>query len=513
MSRLETPVSWTVPGVDPTKSPLMRRRSQLALLLAVVGCATARVPASAPSAIAPGQTETALSARVMAESLSFEATERLAVAWGLAPRSSAERRAETTAPGALRFDDDWTKEIAASVYSLPSSFFSTAEVREFLRAVRGLAPKREILVLADPAMRAALKGVSGVRPLPTFGRAYSPWPRDPLSLVKRADGGLAVLLRPNLQRGREEDATLGRALIQTLPEDLDRRWKKPVWTVAAVPFHNGQALTAPDAVWISIHTLEPRILEILGLDRVPVETFGTAEGIDRYLAAARKAADELSRLYGRPVRFVHPLPESGELPARVELFRTLGGGAGTDLDSIVTLLPGGTGSADSPKVALVADFAAGAALLGRLSLADLAAAKATYGFLPGADPRSVFRAGLATPSAQGLGAYLDAVAAHLMSAGLEVRRLPLLLVPYSALTRADELPEGGTFLIGWNNAVLETRDGALRAEMFASGLPTADREAETAYAAAGARLTLLPALPVSVIRGGGYRCASNHVRR
>lgn len=491
-----------------------RRRAHLALLVAIVGCASARSRSAAPSATAaPERNEAALARRVAAEGLSFEQTESLAVAWGLVPHSSAGRHLEKAAPGALRFDDDWTREIAASVYSLPSGFFSTAEAKAFLAGVHALAPQREILVLADPAARSALGSLPGVRTLPTFGRTYSPWPRDPLSLVKRADGGLAVLLRPNLQRGREQDATLGRALIQALPEDLDRRWKKPVWTVAGVPFHNGQALIAPQAAWITIHTLEPRVLQILGLDRVPVETFGTAEGIDRYLAAVRRAADELGVLYGRTARFVHPLPESGELSARVELLRTLGGGAGTDLDSIVTLLPRRSGAADSPLIALVADVSAGTALLGRLSPGDLAAANATYGFLPGADLRSIFQAGLATPSAQGLGAFLDNMAGRLAAEGLEVRRLPLLFAPYSALSRADELPEGGSFLIGWNNAVLETRGGTLRAEGFASGLPTGDREAEAAYASAGARLTLFPVLPMSVVRGGGYRCASNHVRR
>jgi hypothetical protein len=491
----------------------MRRRSQLALLLAIVGCATTRVPAPAPPPPAPERTETALAQRVVAEGLSFEQTESLAVAWGLAPRPSAGRHLEKAAPGVLRFDDDWTREIATSVYSLPSSFFSAAEAKAFLAGVHSLAPKREILVLADPAARGALSGLPGVRTLPTFGRDYSPWPRDPLSLTRRADGGLAVLIRPNLQRGREEDANLGRALIQTLPADLDRQFRQPVWTVAGVPFHNGQALIAPQAVWISIHTLEPRILEILGLDRIPVETFGTAEGIDRYLAAAHRAADELGVLYGRPVRFVHPLPERGELAARVDLLRTLGGGAGTDLDSIVTLVPRRTGKADSPLIAFVADIAAGEALLGRLSPADLASAQSTYGFNLGVDLAGILKAGLATPSARGLGAFLDSVAAHLSAEGLAVHRLPLLSAPFAALARADELPEGGSFLIGWYNAVLETRGGGLRAEAFASGLPTGDREAEAAYAAAGARLTLLPALPMSVIRGGGYRCASNHVRR
>jgi len=459
------------------------------------------------------RTETALARQVAAEGLTFEQTESLAVASELVPRSSAGRHLGKVAPGALRFDDDWTREIAASVYSLPSSFFSAAEAKAFLAGVHALAPKRQILVLADPAGREALGRLPGVTTLPTFGRDYSPWPRDPLSLTHRTDGGLAVLIRPNVQRGREEDANLGRALIQTLSADLDRRFKQPVWTVAGVPFHNGQALIAPQAVWISIHTLEPRILEILGLDRIPVETFGTAAGIDRYLAAAHRAADELGVLYGRPVRFVHPLPDHGDLAARVDLLRALGDGAGTDLDSIVTLVPRRAGAADSPLTAFVADIAAGSTLIGRLFPADLASMRSTYGFSPNIDLASVLRAGLAIPSARGLGAFLDVVAGQLSSEGITVHRLPLLFAPFSALARADELPEGGTFLIGWNNAVLETRGGALSAEAFESGLPTGDREAIAAYASAGARLTLLPALPMSVIRGGGYRCASNHVRR
>ncbi len=491
----------------------MRRRIPLAPLLLIVGCATARSAPPTDSPAALEWSEAALARRVATEGLSFDETERLGVVWGLVPRSSAGRHLEGVAPVGLRFDDDWSREIEASFYSLPSSLFSAAEVRAFLAGVHATAPRREILVFADPVMRGALAGLAKVRALSTFGRPYSPWPRDPLSLVHRADGGLAVLIRPNVQRGREEDASLGRALIQTLPADLDRQFRQPAWTVAGVPFHNGQALIAPQAVWISIHTLEPRILEILGLDRIPVETFGTTAGIDRYLAAARRAADELAALYGRPVRFVHPLPESGELAARIESLRTLGGGAGTDLDSIVTLLPRRPETPGSPLVALVADIAAGGRLLGRSTPADLASLRSTYGFSPGVDPAGILTAGLATPSARGLGAFLDAVAAHLSSEGLTVRRLPLLFAPFSALAKPDELPEGGSFLIGWNNAVLETRGGVLSAEAFASGLPTANREAIAAYAAAGARLTLLPPLPMSVIRGGGYRCASNHVRR
>ena len=53
-----------------------------------------------------------------------------------------------------------------------------------------------------------------------------------------------------------------------------------------MPFHNGRGVAARDSAWVTLHTLEPRALPLLGLSRVPVERFGTAAGIDRYVGAA-----------------------------------------------------------------------------------------------------------------------------------------------------------------------------------------------------------------------------------
>ena len=69
------------------------------------------------------------------------------------------------------------------------------------------------------------------------------------------------------------------------------------------------------------------------------------------------------------------------------------------------------------------------------------------------------------------------------------------------------------FLLTWNNVVVETRRGVLRAEGFASGIPSADAAAEKIFTRAGVRLDLLPPLVGSIVRNGGYRCASNHLRR
>jgi phage terminase Nu1 subunit (DNA packaging protein) len=425
--------------------------------------------------------------------IDFAASEAIERSWGAAPRSALERRVPFPVAEAdrLRFFDEAEAPLAASVYSLPSFFFSPEAAEAFLAGVRRAAPDRTLIVLTDVPLRRRLEG-SGLklRLLETYGRPYSPWPRDPFSLVRSPSGAVRVLVRPNLQPGREEDASLGPELIQNLPEDLDRAWGGAAWAEAPVPFHNGQVLLTRDAAWITLHALEPHILSALKLDRVPVETFSDAKGVDRYVTAAEKAAKELETLYGRPVRFVHPL-SSEDSPV---LMRRIGGGAGYDLDSIVTLLPG--------KKALVADADAGRELLSKMKAEDWKSLRDGYGLQPSAK---------ATAPSADLDGFLDLVADHLRKEGMEVRRLPLLAVPVALLRDREGLTHD-EFLITWNNIVAETRAGHLRAEGFASLIPAGDRLARETFAAAGARLDLFPPLVRSVILNGGYRCASNHVR-
>lgn len=164
-----------------------------------------------------------------------------------------------------------------------------------------------------------------------YNRPLTPWPRDPFSVARTAGGNVVFINRPNLQRNREEDATMVRVLIDGMPAPLDARWKAR-WTTGATSFHNGQVLLTPGAAWISMHNVEFRAVELLGFDRVPVDDFHSTEGVARYAGAVQRAAKELSDLYGRPVRFVHDLPRSSES------IEKLAGGAGFDLDSIVTLL-------------------------------------------------------------------------------------------------------------------------------------------------------------------------------
>jgi hypothetical protein len=442
----------------------------------------------------------------------FAAAGPAARPWGAVPRRPADRFVAYD-PQGQRFDADTEGHLAASVYSLPSFFFDLPAADAFLTAVRAAAPGRTLIVLTDSPLKERLapraKALS-LRLLDTHGRAYTPWPRDPFTLVHAKGGGVRVLVRPNLQPGREEDANLGPELVSSLPDDLDRAWGKTTWTVAPVPFHNGQVLLTRDAAWLTIHALEPRILALLGLDRVPVASFGTGEGIDRYLAAADQAAAELGTLYGRPVRFVHPLPRAGtgDQAARTELMRRIGGAAGTDLDSIVTFVPTKKGGA----AALVADVAAGRDLLARLAPGDWNALRTTYGLEPTGEPlATALAAAQRTDAIDDLGSFLDLAAEHLKSQGLEVRRLPVLAVPVPLLHDHAGLSHA-SFLITWNNVVVENRKKALRAEGFASLIPAGDRIARDTFANLGIHLDLFPPLVRSVILNGGYRCASNHLR-
>jgi hypothetical protein len=115
------------------------------------------------------------------------------------------------------------------------------------------------------------------------------------------------------------------------------------------------------------------------------------------------------------------------------------------------------------------------------------------------------------PRQAALESYLDLVSGELAADGMEVRRLPLVFVP-TALLRDRRGVDHPDFLLTWNNVVVETRGGELRAEGFASRLPAADALAAATFAAAGAHLDLLPPLVHSVVLNGGYRCASNHLR-
>lgn len=407
--------------------------------------------------------------------------------------------------------DDHSGPIEASFFSFPSTLVETAEAHDLLDAVRRMAPRRHLVVWTDPArhrelLREPRAQVSYiVSPTP-----FSPWPRDPFFLARdRATGGVVLLERPNRQLGRESDSELGRSLVEGLDEATRTAWGGVSRRDATVAFHHGQILQTPREAWVSLHSLEWAILERLGLEAVPVESFRAPEGVARYLAAARAAAGDLAELLGRPVRFVHPLANPEDIEAGRNILQSIGGGAGFDLDSLLTLAPGST---PGGLQAWVGDLREGTLLTGKLTVTDLDHFAAFYDLrTQGEQLRSDLLAGQRSARAEGLQAFLDLTANGLRDQGVTVHRIALLLVPTPLLRDLHGVTHAD-FLIGWNNLVLEVSGSSLRAEGFRSGLAGGDESAVRAYRAGGVALDLLPALRRSVVLNGGYRCASHHLR-
>lgn len=196
----------------------------------------------------------------------------------------------------------------------------------------GAESERELVVLTDGELLSALaeRSRSRLTLVDTVGRGYSPWPRDAMTFARTESGDLIALLRPNRQPGREHDSEMGLLFVAGMSDPIDRALGAPRWSIAPVPFHNGQILWTPGVTWVSGHTLERRALELLGLDRVPVGSFATSRGLDAYLGALDRAAGELEVLYRQPVRFVHTVPRSGTLEERQNGIWRFGGGAGFD---------------------------------------------------------------------------------------------------------------------------------------------------------------------------------------
>jgi hypothetical protein len=364
-----------------------------------------------------------------------------------------------------RLADDLEGRIVASVYSLPSRWIAPDASEELLRAVRRIAPRRTLVVLADnepPVRLRGGEGASNIVWVRGYGRTYSPWPRDPFSFLRRPDAGVLLLVRPNVQRQRENDVWMARELIQGIPESLDAAWGRVRWERSPVPFHNGQILSLPRTVWVSVHSLEVRILQLLGEERVPVDRLADAEGWSRYVGAAGVAAGELASLYGRRVEFVHPL-DPATVPGSAFL-EALGSGAGYDLDSLLTPLM----TRDDRIVALVSDLDAGLEVLRRSTVDDLDRFSARWGATRAGDElRRQISEHQQSPPARRLDAFLEMISMHLRQTGVEVSRLPLLWIPPELMARPDA-PLEQPFLITWNNVVQERVDGRARAERRAT---------------------------------------------
>ncbi|PYQ29451.1 MAG: hypothetical protein DMF56_10815 [Acidobacteria bacterium] len=440
----------------------------------------------------------------------FDNAERVELAWQLVPRASASRKFES-AP--LRIPSDYDSPIEATVFVLPSRFFTPAAVETFLTAQREATPGRRLVVITDDAMKSAVgEKLARLRIdwIDSFGRDFTPWPRDPFTVARRGhDDNVVFLMRPNLQEGREEDANMPRQIISGASDSLDRALGKMEWTVASTAFHNGQVLLTPDVAWITLHALEVRNLERMGRRAIPRKQFDTAKGIDDYLALSKKSIAELEKLYGRKVRVIHALPESGKWAARKNLIDVIYGGADFDLDSLVTLVPGG----DGKWTAFVADLSLDDELFRTTSEEEWSRFRSAYGIASSVDLPAALAEAQRTKRAKGLDAFVDLIAQSLEREGMTVERLPLLLVPVPLLADTATLVHRD-FVVGWNNMVFErTTPTRLRANAFATYLDSVDRDVVARFRAAGVDLQLLPPLVRSVILNGGYRCASNNVRK
>lgn len=167
-------------------------------------------------------------------------------------------------------------------------------------------------------------------------------------------------------------------------------------------------------LWLSLHSVEPEVLSRLGRETVPVDEFATPAGIAAYLRAAEGAAAMLGRTLGADVRWIHPLPQGPGAPSAMA---TLGAGAGLDLDSYLTLLPG--------RRALVASLGAGMAAIQRAPAADLDSVATFFELgVRGEALKSRLLDAATGPSNAALENYLEVVARHLASAGLEVACMP-----------------------------------------------------------------------------------------
>jgi len=437
----------------------------------------------------------------------YDIGESVASAWGLIERPSTSRFDPSASSEMLFFRSDGP--IEATIVLLTSQFVGFDEAATFLAALQRYAPDRDLVVLVDRSMGSSLEPLAWPRThlIPTLGVGFTPWARDPMLIGRHPDGGVDVLVRPNRQPGREADSDLGRMLLAQLPRELDSRWRTAHWRVAETPFHNGQILLTPLHAWLSIHSLERRILELLERVRVPIESFTTAEGIDRYLDAAEAAAAEVGAMFGRQPRFVHPLPRVGASAARRAELMRLAGGGGFDLDSLLTVVPSATGARVHT---ILADLDLGLDLIGGLSANEVGTLRATYGMDPSVDVIGAIAEASSGTRARTLDEFLEALAVHLAESGT-VTRVPLLLAPTRTLAAREEL-QHKDFVIGWNNVVLSTSPGGLMAEGFGSGIERGDDIAAEAFDAANVRVYYLPPLTSSVIRNGGYRCATNHLR-
>jgi hypothetical protein len=458
----------------------------------------------------------------------FRWSELLEGAAGVLERPSLGKDGAPVAPAAeaagFRPESDPAAPILASVYSLPSTYISPEAGATFLRSLLQQLPAgREILVLTDFRRRQDLLSILGGLPerprltfLETYGRYYSPWPRDPFLFLTGGPGASALLFRPPLEQKRQDDSDLAHEIFRKLPEPLRLKLGLQGLIPSPFRFHNGQLLPWKGKLYLSVHALEEETLRRQAVGELPPADRSELAGALRYLDNARTVASELGRSWGLEPVFVHAFPTGGERPALESAVAVLRAGAGHDLDSYMALLEDSQGA----QQAVVGSVSAGLELIDKLDSADWAALRPALelrGDLPDETMRSLLRDQTRSASARAFGVYLDQIALHLESlqAGRSVARLPLVVFPVQLLHDRDRM-QHAEFLLTWTNLVLETRPGPAgpvrSVELFSQGLPSGDRQARELFERFGYACRFFPTLRGSIVFDGGYRCASNHLR-
>jgi hypothetical protein len=466
----------------------------------------------------------------------FRWSEAVEAAAGVLERPALGPAGRPQAPpeGAGPFRPEPAGRILASVYSLPSHYYAAEECVAFLRELLDQLPaERLIFVLTDFRLRGRLlealdlHGSTGrLVFLESYGRYYSPWPRDPFLFATDPAGRVALLFRPPLEKKRRDDSFLAHEIYRQLPEPLRRELGIEGLVPSPLRFHVGHLLPWRRKLYLSVHALEEETLARQQSGRLPAADRSELAGALRYLENVRVVARELGQAWGLEPVFVHPFPASesgrtapgessgGAPESAVALVRA---GAGQDLDSYLAVVEDLRGQ----ERAVVGSLEMGMELAAGLEAADLEALR--RGLRLKEQPLEQLRARLLdhnrVPEIQGFGAYLDLVAGHLRQVhdGGEALRLPLLFFPTELLEDAARM-EHRDFLLTWTNVVVEQASGPGEGtrrgvELFSQSVPAGDRLARQVFEELGYSCRIFSPLRESIVFNGGYRCASNHLSR
>ncbi len=458
--------------------------------------------------------------------IGFDQLEPIGLGWGIAnrPSSQRERPFQDLVPLSCT---DGVSPLQALLFSFPSSMFDAEDCIALLDSVHQSSPSVALAVISDytandgtaaESFRAEARAL-GAYLIAPLGPSPSPWLRDPILVGRDSDQQLVLINRAGSQQGREQDQNIPRQLIQGTPSEFESLTGPLFWSQAPFHFHGGHLLFTPESPWISVHSIETQILKRLNLQGIDVQKLNDIDGWNSFSEAANASAEELGKLGGHRVQWVHPWPSTPPGMEHSEFVRCLGGGNDIDLDTLLTILPGGPSD-----TAILGDLDQGGELLGTVSDEELAEFSRRFQIrVPPRDLRDALTRWKRSARVAGLSAFLELVATHLRTNGLRVRRTPMLMIPTPLIANhpkfAAEQPHAH-FPIGFSNVVLDSQSAPnepterrLRAHSFESCLPIFDAEARRVFAEAECDLILHPALVESIISEGGFRCATQEIRR